>query len=152
MSSIKEAADNTMYYQEASVSSIKETVSHVITLNFLSKETMETIVASCAGKIALYSCVGALSGGLGFCLIVAIIPPLLGFTVSGILAGSLGALCMACHGGFTPAGGIVATMQWTGTLGIYAGFNPKTFILGTVIGLFLGAYLATSNSPDVCIF
>lgn len=170
---IKNAA-NKMYNQVPSVSSIKETVTNMYdqdtvhsyittaikyacdTLNSIELppkeqvlETLGTVVAVvCTKRVAKYSCVGALSGGLGLCTVIAIIPPLLGFAVGGIVGGSVAALLMAFHGGFTPAGGFVAFMQSTGTCGLYAGFNPVIFYIGSSIGLFAGAYLAITTSDD----
>jgi hypothetical protein len=71
-----------------------------------------------------------------------LIVTLLGFTVAGIVAGSIAALCMSCHGALTPAGGIVANFQRFGALGITAGYNVPALIIDGIVGCGIGVYYA----------
>lgn len=94
----------------------------------------------CGLKVSPYGIAGAVIGAIGLPLTLCLIPVALGFGVEGIYAASCAATCMACHGGYTPAGGFVATMQSIGTLGFFAGFNIVTLIIGAVAGLAGGGY------------
>ncbi|KAI8604566.1 hypothetical protein EDD21DRAFT_365973 [Dissophora ornata] len=96
----------------------------------------------CITNVCKYVLVGCFSGALGLPVIVATVPFLLGFTAGGIVAGSCGAILMACHAGYVPIGGFVAVMQSIGSMGIYAGFNLITVSLGVVSGGVLGGYIA----------
>ncbi|KAF9364105.1 hypothetical protein BGX34_002472, partial [Mortierella sp. NVP85] len=95
---------------------------------------------SCVLHVSLYGVVGAVFGAVALPLTLSAIPCILGFGVEGIYAASCAATCMACHGGYTPAGGFVATMQTLGTMGIAAGFNIFTVVIGATAGLIGGGY------------
>lgn len=62
--------------------------------------------------------------------------------MGGIIAGSIGSIMMACHQGYTPAGGWVAMMQSIGTKGFIVGFNPSVMIISCALGLVGGGYVA----------
>lgn len=88
-------------------------------------------------------------GSIAIPFIVAAIPFLLGFTVGGIVSGSIAAMCMAQHHGYVPVDSFVAKMQSFGQKGWHAGFNPLTIILGCIVGMSFGGFLAVSVH-DVC--
>ena len=75
-------------------------------------------------------------------LATGIILLVLGFGVGGIIAGSIGSKLMSCHGGYTPVGGVVATMQSIGTVGFKVGFHPYVMIASCVLRLAGGGYVA----------
>ena len=85
--------------------------------------------------------IGMISGAVGLPVVVGVVPFLLGFTVGGIATGSIAAFCMAFHAGYTPIGGFVATMQSIGSVGLKAGFNWVTVIIGAILGGLVGEYI-----------
>ncbi|KAF9117492.1 hypothetical protein BGX30_005417, partial [Mortierella sp. GBA39] len=80
------------------------------------------------GCVSKYSLIGACFGALGIPLAAGAFLFALGFSVVGIRVLSLGAMMMSRHGGYTPVGGVVATLQSIGTGGFMAGFQPKVMI------------------------
>ncbi|KAF9093616.1 hypothetical protein BGX23_003119 [Mortierella sp. AD031] len=92
--------------------------------------------------VCKYVLIGAFAGALGLPILVAVVPFMLGFTVGGVVSGSLAALMMTCHAGYIPVGGFVAMMQSIGTMGIYAGFNFVTIVIGCIGGMVGGGYKA----------
>lgn len=68
------------------------------------------------GPVCWLSCMGVIGGGtlaLGYAIL-----PLLGFTSTGIAAGSWAAGWMASFGGAVPAGSLFATLQSMGAAGV----------------------------------
>ncbi|KAG0044032.1 hypothetical protein BGZ83_010729 [Gryganskiella cystojenkinii] len=106
------------------------------------------VILDCLASVAKYLLIGACSGALGLPILVATVPFLLGFTVGGVTAGSLAALMMTCHAGYIPVGGFVAMMQSLGTMGLAAGFNAITVVIGCLSGMALGGYLALFRDHD----
>ncbi|KAI8601428.1 hypothetical protein EDD21DRAFT_404464 [Dissophora ornata] len=99
-------------------------------------------------KIGLpYSLLGAVFGAFALPLGLPVMLCVLGYCAGGIVAGTIGALCMSFHGGATPAGGIVATFQFLGTQSFSFFFNAPTIGLGAVIGFIGGGYYAFT---DLC--
>ncbi|KAG0351944.1 hypothetical protein BGZ54_003044, partial [Gamsiella multidivaricata] len=92
-------------------------------------------------SVGMYAVVGGAIGAVALPSAIALFPCVLGFGVEGIYAGSCAATCMACHGGYTPGGGFVATMQALGAVPTLA-FNPFTVITGAVVGVIAGGYYA----------
>lgn len=82
--------------------------------------------------------IGLVAGGIGLPLIISTVPFLLGFTVGGIVQGSIAASCMACHGGYVPIGGFVATMQSVGEMGCRVGCQLWIVCIGSLIGVAVG--------------
>ncbi|KAK3830322.1 MAG: hypothetical protein J3R72DRAFT_455922 [Linnemannia gamsii] len=103
-------------------------------------DSMGTIL-ECVSSVCKYLLIGAFSGALGLPILVVTVPFLLGFT-GGVTAGSLAALMMTCHAGYIPVGGFVAMMQSIGTMGLAAGFNLFTVVIGCFSGMLLGGYWA----------
>lgn len=92
------------------------------------------------GCVCKYILIGACSGSLGLPLFISVGLPLIGFTVGGIVSGTLATCMMAFHRGYTPVGGVVAHMQSAGTRGGQAGFQQPIIILGCIFGALLGSY------------
>jgi hypothetical protein len=91
----------------------------------------------------IYSLGGGCIGAISLPIVIATVPFALGFTVGGIASGSLAAMCMAFHAGYTPIGGFVATMQRIGTMGMHAGFNMTTVKIGGICGIIIGIWCYT---------
>ncbi|KAK3809324.1 MAG: hypothetical protein J3Q66DRAFT_353523 [Benniella sp.] len=103
----------------------------------------------CIGEVCKYILIGGCVGSIAIPFIVAAIPFLLGFGVGGIVSGSIASMLMARHNGYVPINGFVSNMQRMGEKGWQAGFNPGTIILGCILGLCFGGFLALSVH-DVC--
>ena len=86
--------------------------------------------------------IGMIFGAVGLPVVVGVIPFLLGFTVGGIATGSIAAFCMAFHAGYVPIGGFLATMQSIGSVGLKAGFNRFTVIIGAILGGLVGVNIS----------
>jgi hypothetical protein len=104
----------------------------------------------CVGKYVLYSTLGSCIGTISLPTIIAIVPFALGFTIGGIVTGSIGAMCMAFHAGYVPIDGFVATMQRIGTMGVHAGFNKYVISIGALCGCIVGIKIGINHI--ICTF
>ncbi|KAF9289464.1 hypothetical protein BGZ68_009268, partial [Mortierella alpina] len=91
---------------------------------------------SCLGMIVLWAIGGALVG-LAVGAVMMFLLVCIGFTPVGIVAGTIAAFLMSLYGGFTPAGSIVAILQFLGaTTAVY--FTQG--IAGAIVGMCYGVY------------
>ncbi|XP_032901238.1 interferon alpha-inducible protein 27-like protein 2B [Amblyraja radiata] len=97
------------------------------------------------------STVAWIAGGAVTAVVAApLVVGALGFTAAGISAGSAAATMMSWFGGATAAGGVVATLQAVGVIGLTA--SAKVVVASTGAGV---AYLAKSvfreSSDEHCV-
>ncbi|KAI1311586.1 hypothetical protein EDD11_003361 [Mortierella claussenii] len=107
--------------------------------------------------VSWYHCISMVYPQLLICAALGSVLPLLivagvralGFRAGGILAGTIAAVLMALHGGFVPAGGLVAIMQAIGALGYGAGFRLAALISSCLLGLIIAVNMVIGKD-SVC--
>ena len=85
-----------------------------------------------------YPIYGSIIGTFTFPTFIILFLTLIGFTIDGIRLGSYAALWMSNYKGYVPKGSIFSLTQSIGMLGIRAGINKKSMIIGSIVGCYIG--------------
>lgn len=89
-------------------------------------------------SFVLYPICGSIIGTFTFPIFIILGLTLIGFTIDGIRIGSYAALWMSNFKGYVPKGSVFSLTQSIGMLGLKAGINKKSMIIGSIVGCYIG--------------